>query len=174
MKLSLWMVLLLVSSGAFAETVGSNYSRRGASQDNVYPYRMQQRWNTGSQYRGGHGYDRSEFRNWWYISRGYEMDANGNPIVEGQMGTQGEAVRGYVHDGSPKAVERIERKEAELQQSHREYLDTTQNSYRVTAERKMLNARGEGSRRFNDSMIETQDILRQIERKLHSEEMRGQ
>jgi len=175
------LVGFLVTSSTFAEVVGSRYFRRGGSVDNARPYQAEQRYYTGGNYSGAHGNGQSQFQNQWNVNRQYQLSAEGRTVAGGQMGTSGEAQRGYIHYNQPHTLYDINVREAEIQALHRRYLESTQESYQTIAERRMENAQlaAQGTSRANDRqimnqhMISINETLLRIEARQHREELQG-
>lgn len=181
MRMLLLLSVVLVSSSALAEIVGSRYYRRGASVDYNAGYRAQQYYHTASKYDGANANGQGVYQNQWDVGRRYQLNHGAPVVAGGQMGTQGAAVRTYNHQNDPALIQQMERREAAIQAEHRYYVDTTQRSYKSTAESQMDLAKlarnpqpwARTHESISQNIINTNNTLERIEARMHSRAISG-
>lgn len=180
LKLNVMFFLLAVSfqSNAEESAGGMRYSK-GEKVDYAAPYLTKQRYQTNDGYNYYRGGQIVRFGNRWYIYRDYEVSEGSEVVGAGSLKTAGQAERAYLHHGNPEELRKIQEREAAIEKRHQEYVDTTERSYANQAARHAENVRlkdktdpeSNRTRRFNNSLIQTQSILSRLEAKYHAEDL---
>lgn len=172
---------LVLTSVVMAEHARSGYYRRGGSVVYSSPFTTQQQYTTNSQYIGGHNQGYSQFNNRWNVGRQYQVDAYGNPVASGSLGTSGAAERVYEHNNNSQTLHSIETRENAIQQHHIQYLDQTQRNYGAITQNHIQNAqlqqintpRAREIIQSNNQFNDTFHTLNRINAMMHQSEMNG-
>lgn len=112
----------------------SRYYRRGGNYQTENGNGRGTRYYAQDQFQGTHQSNSSEYSNRWNVGSDYAVDHNGNVYAHGALGTTGAETRVYRHGGTQEEKAALDRREDQVQQIHRNYVNQTENNYQNLAE----------------------------------------
>ncbi len=137
----------------------SKYYRRGGNYQTENGNGRGTRYYVQDQFQGAHQSNVSEYSNRWNVGSGYAVDRNGNVYAHGALGTSGAETRAYRHNGTPNEKAALDRREDQVQQIHRNYLNQAQDNYQNLAEVHAIRAELMAQPKLENS--EKLDLVRQ-------------